>query len=120
MNIYDIARLANVSIATVSRVVNGSPKVSANTRQKVLSVMEEVGYTPNIFARGLGLDSMKTIGILCPDIADIYMANAVSILEKELNLRGYDCILGCSGTLQEDKEKYCQLKCIKKGWKYPN
>ena len=63
MNIYDIAKLANVSIATVSRVVNNSPKVSPKTKEKVLAVMKENEYTPNAFARGLGLGSMKTVGI---------------------------------------------------------
>ena len=51
MNIYDISRLAGVSIATVSRVLNGSDKVSDATRQKVLDIMERNGYTPNAFAR---------------------------------------------------------------------
>ena len=68
INIYDIAKLSGVSIATVSRVVNGSPRVSEKTKQKVLAVMKENDYTPNVFARGLGLDSMKTVGIICPDI----------------------------------------------------
>ena len=70
MNIYDISKKAGVSIATVSRVLNGNEKVSANTRQKVLRVMEEESYSPNAFARGLGLNTMKTIGILCADSSD--------------------------------------------------
>ena len=73
MNIYDIAKLADVSIATVSRVVNNSPKVSAKTKEKVLAIMKENEYTPNAFARGLGLGTMKTVGIICPDISDIYI-----------------------------------------------
>lgn len=83
MNIYDIAKLAGVSIATVSRVVNDSPKVSEKTKAKVRAVMEEQNYTPNVFARGLGLNSMKTVGIVCPDVSDNYMANCVSYLEKD-------------------------------------
>ena len=114
INIYDIAKMSGVSIATVSRVVNGSPKVSEKTKQKVLSIIDEAGYTPNVFARGLGLDSMKTIGILCPDISDTYMAEAVSYLEKHLNEHGYDCILGCSGYDQKDKEKYTRLLLSKR------
>ena len=92
MNIYDIAELAGVSIATVSRVVNGSPRVSEQTRQKVLSVMEENNYTPNVFARGLGLDSMQIIGIICPDVSDSYMASSVAFLERRLRGYDYDCI----------------------------
>ena len=64
MNIYDVSERAGVSIATVSRVLNGNPNVSERTRKKVLAVMDELGYTPNVFARGLGLDTMQTIGIM--------------------------------------------------------
>ena len=114
MNIYDIAKLANVSIATVSRVVNNSPKVSPKTKEKVLAVMKENEYTPNAFARGLGLGSMKTVGIICPNIDDIYMAKAVSYLERNLHAHGYDCILGCSGFKQEEKVDYVRLLLSKK------
>lgn len=103
MNIYDIAKLAGVSIATVSRVVNDSPKVSEKTKAKVRAVMEEQNYTPNVFARGLGLGSMNTVGIVCPDVSDAYMANAVAYLEKSLRRYGYDCILYCSGYEYESK-----------------
>ncbi|MBR5421603.1 MAG: LacI family DNA-binding transcriptional regulator [Lachnospiraceae bacterium] len=104
MNIYDIAKMANVSIATVSRVVNGSDKVSEKTREKVLKVIDEVGYTPNVFAQGLGLNTMHTVGVLVPTIADSYMANAVAHLESELFRNGYDCILSCSGFELEGKQ----------------
>lgn len=114
MNIYDIARMADVSIATVSRVVNGSSKVSEKTKQKVLAVMRENEYTPNVFARGLGLDSMKTVGIICPDISDTYMASAVYCVEQSLHSNGYDCILGCSGFRQKDKENYVKLLLSKR------
>lgn len=114
MNIYDIAKLANVSIATVSRVVNDSPKVSQKTKEKVLAVMKENEYQPNAFARGLGLGTMKTVGIICPDISDTYMAKAVSYLEKSLHDHGYDCILGCSGFKHEEKESYVKMLLSKK------
>ena len=64
MNIYDIARLSGVSIATVSRVMNGSDKVSGKTRRKVLSVIQQEGYTPNLLAQGLGQGTMHAIGIM--------------------------------------------------------
>ncbi|MBQ9643307.1 MAG: LacI family DNA-binding transcriptional regulator, partial [Lachnospiraceae bacterium] len=60
MNIYDIAEMAGVSIATVSRVMSGSDKVSDKTRKKVLSVIEESGYTPNVFAQGLGVGTIHS------------------------------------------------------------
>ena len=67
MTIYDISEKAGVSIATVSRVLNGSNNVSEKTKKKVLDVINQYEYTPNAFARGLGLNTMKTIGIMCAD-----------------------------------------------------
>ena len=78
VNIYDISRHAGVSIATVSRVLNNSPHVSEETRRKVMKVIDGCGYVPNAFARGLGLNTMKTIGLLCPDAADPYLARALA------------------------------------------
>ena len=79
-----------------------------------MDVIKAEGYTPNIFARGLGLDSMKTIGIMCPNIADNYMARAISHLEQNFHEYGYDCILGCSGHTREAKENYVKLLLSKR------
>ncbi|MCR5033515.1 MAG: LacI family transcriptional regulator [Lachnospiraceae bacterium] len=109
MNIYDISEKAGVSIATVSRVINGNAKVSEKTRQKILAIIEETGYTPNAFARGLGLNTMKTIGILCADCSDSYLASAIYHFERELRSHDYDVILCCTGYEQATKEKYLNL-----------
>lgn len=114
MNIYDISKKAGVSIATVSRVLNGNDKVSEKTRQKVLSVMEEESYRPNAFARGLGLNTMKTIGILCADSSDSYLASAVYYLEQELRRFGYDALLCCTGYELEQKQKYLEILLSKR------
>lgn len=103
-----------MSIATVSRVINGSDRVSPRTRQKVLRVIEENGYTPNAFARGLGLNTMHTIGLLCADAADPYLAQAVNDLERRLRQNGYDSLLCCTGYEQETKEKYLSLLLSKR------
>lgn len=114
MTIYDVSEKAGVSIATVSRVLNGSNNVSEQTRQKVLAVIEACGYTPNAFARGLGLNSMNTIGILCADSSDLYLANAIYHIEQELRENNYNCILCCTGYKLEDKQKYLNLLVNKK------
>lgn len=114
MNIYDVSNKAGVSIATVSRVMNGNPNVSDTTRQKVLSVMKELGYTPNIFARGLGLNTMQTIGIMCTDSSDMYLANAVYYTEHELRIHGYDSILCCTGDDLENKKQSLNLLLSKR------
>lgn len=109
MTIYDVANACGVSIATVSRVLNGSDKVSSKTREKVLAAMHEQNYSPNPFARGLGLNSMKMIGILCTDVSDAFFAKAVSLVEHDLRERGLDVILGCTGMELSNKKKYLQL-----------
>lgn len=114
MTIYDISKKAGVSIATVSRVLNNAENVSAETRKKVLAVMEECEYTPNAFARGLGLNSMNTIGILCADSSDLYLANAVYNIEQELRANNYNCILCCTGYKLSDKKKFLSLLVNKK------
>lgn len=114
VTIYDIAKLSGVSIATISRVVNGSPRVSEKTKEKVLAVMKEYNYTPNPFARSLQFNSMRTVGISCSDIADEYMARCVSNIEKKLHEYGYDYMLFCSGYEQSSKEYAIDLLLKKK------
>ncbi len=109
MNIYDISKQAGVSIATVSRVLNGSSNVKPKTRKKVMDIIEKCGYTPNAFARGLGLDSMNSIGIMCADCSDLYLAKAVYYIEGNLRAGGYNCILACSGYKHEGREAALNL-----------
>ena len=106
ITIYDIAQKCNVSIATVSRVLNGSTRVSEKTRAKVLQVMKEMGYKPNPFARGLGLDSMKIVGVICTDVADIFYAYAVSLLEDGLRKHHFDVMLSNTGSDTGHNGKY--------------
>lgn len=109
MTIYDISKLAGVSIATVSRVLNGNSNVKPDTKKKVLDIMEQYGYTPNAFARGLGLNTMKTIGILCADSSDIYLAKAIYFIERSLRAGGYHSILCCTGYDLQDKRNALNL-----------
>ncbi len=114
MTIYDISEKAGVSIATVSRVLNGSNNVSEKTKKKVLDVINQYEYTPNAFARGLGLNTMKTIGIMCADSSDLYLAKAIYFLEQQLRTNGYDSILCCTGYNLEDKISSMNLLINKK------
>lgn len=105
MNIYNIAEKAGVSIATVSRVLNSSSHVSEKTRQRVLAVMEKEKYVPNAFARGLGLDTMRMIGVMCTDVSDMFYASAVSCIEKLLRQQNRDIVLCCTGNSLEAKKR---------------
>ncbi len=114
MTIYDISEKAGVSIATVSRVLNGNRNVSEKTKQKVLNVIQQCGYTPNAFARGLGLNTMNLIGIMCADSSDLYLAKAIYFLERKLREGGYDSILCCTGYDLEPKAASMDLLLTKK------
>lgn len=114
VTIYDISKKSGVSIATVSRVLNQYNNVNPETRERVMQVMDEMGYKPNAFARGLGLDTMKTIGILCADSSDIYLAKAVYHIEEQLRSNQYDSLLCCTGYNSDDKRKALDLLISKK------
>ena len=114
LTIYDISEKAGVSIATVSRVLNGSSKVKESTRKKIMDIIDEYGYTPNSSARAMGLKSMQTIGILCADSSDIFLAKAVYYLEQNLQASGYEAILCCTGYNLDVKKNYANLILSKK------
>ncbi|MDR1532133.1 MAG: LacI family transcriptional regulator [Clostridiales bacterium] len=105
MNIHDIAALSGVSAATVSRVINNSQNVSPEKREAVLRAMSEADYIPNAFAGGIGRNAMRIVGILVTDVANLYYATAVSLLEKELRELGFDVLLCCTGTRLQDKKE---------------
>ena len=112
MNIYDVSREANVSAATVSRVINGSSKVSPATRKKVLDVIHKSGYIPNAFAQGLSHDTMRTVGILCVDPSDPNACGNFSMgigyVQRELRGFDYDTVIYCVGYDMEDKASCLQ------------
>ena len=78
VNIYDVAKQSGVSIATVSRVLNGSAKVRPVTAARVHAAMNELSFSPNIFAQSLQTNSMRVLTVLTVDISDVYFAVAVS------------------------------------------
>lgn len=105
MNIYDIAEKCGVSIATVSRVLNNNPNVSATTRARVMAVMEEEKYTPNAFARGLGTGSMKMVGVLCSTIRDPHHAEMLAYVEEHLRQGGMHLLLRYAGETAEESRQ---------------
>ncbi|MBD1388674.1 LacI family DNA-binding transcriptional regulator [Neiella sp. HB171785] len=80
--IKDIAKVAGVSTATVSRVVNNGPKVGPKTRDKIIQIMHELGYTPNANARALVTRKSKTIGVVIPEISDPFFASLATGVEQ--------------------------------------
>ncbi|WP_448376232.1 LacI family DNA-binding transcriptional regulator [Fervidobacterium sp.] len=92
-NIRDVARMANVSIATVSRVINGSENVSDETRKKVLNAMKKLNYKPMMSFKTNERQLFKTIGILFPDIRGYHYSDIVMAIEEYAYSKGFDIML---------------------------
>lgn len=102
----DVAREAGVSLMTVSRVVNQRTDVSSSTREKVLDVIERLGYRPSSIARGLVTKHTSTLGIIVPDIANPFFAALVRGAEHQAYAEGYNVFL-CN--TDEDPKREVQV-----------
>lgn len=103
VTIYDVAREAGVSMATVSRVVNGNKNVKENTRKKVLEVIERLDYRPNAVARGLASKKTTTVGVVIPNITNSYFATLAKGIDDIAEMYKYNIILTNSDE-DDDKE----------------
>lgn len=83
--IKDVAKHADVSIATVSRVINNSPLASAKARMKVMQAIKELGYEPNALARGLVSRKSNSIGVLIPDVSNFFFAEVFRGMEDAVH-----------------------------------
>ncbi len=92
--IFEVARTAGVSIATVSRVANGTARVRPRTEARVRAAMERLGYRPHALARGLAARRSHTIGLLITDILDPYFAEIVRGAQERAESVGYVVLLG--------------------------
>lgn len=88
--IYDIAKQAGVSIATVSRVFNQSNSVSERTRKKVMDVAEAVGYHPQAYAQGLASKKSNTIMVVVPVISNYFFMEVLGGIQDKLSELGYE------------------------------
>ncbi len=101
--IYDVAREAGVSMATVSRVLNDTAVVKEDTKKRVLDAIAKLSYRPNAVARGLASKRTKTIGVIVPDVSAAFMAELVRGIEDVARMYNYHIILcNSDGTLQRE------------------
>lgn len=103
-NIYDVARQAGVSIATVSRVLNGSQLVRPRTRERVLAVARSLDYHPNGLARGLVMKQTGLIALIVPDISNPFFPEVARGVEDAASAAGYSVIL-CNSDGEESKQE---------------
>jgi DNA-binding LacI/PurR family transcriptional regulator len=102
--IYTVAKRAGVSIATVSRVLNNSDRITAETRAKVLEAMQELGYRPSAAARGLARSTTETIALLFPEVSGPFFSEIIRGIETEARRHRYHLLIyGLHGAGQEDQ-----------------
>lgn len=105
ITIQDVAEKANVSVATVSRVMNGNYPVKAETRETVLKVIKELNYIPNMQARELTKQKSTTIGVVVPSINNMFFTELVYGIENELKTNSLSIILACTNGDSDEEQK---------------
>ncbi|AZR74901.1 hypothetical protein BBF96_10665 [Anoxybacter fermentans] len=114
ITLKDIAKKAGVSESTVSRVLNGIPKASSETRDKILKIAKELGYYPNDVARSLAKQKTHIIGLIVSDIANPYFASVIGGVEEVASLKGYSLIISATGGKEKEELKYIKILKEKK------
>ncbi len=112
--IKDVAKLADVSVGTVSRYLNGY-KIKEANRKKIEAAIERLQFTSNPMARGLRTNKTFTVGVLIPRITDIFCTQVIEGIEEILNPLNYGIVI-CSAndslTQQAEKLTYLKNKCV--------
>ena len=107
ITISDVAKKANVSVATVSRVMNGNYPVKEETKNIVLKAIEELNYIPNMQAKELTKRVSNTIGIISPSINNMFFPEVINGIQSKLSKSNYSLILNCSNNDIRD-----EIRCI--------
>lgn len=102
--ISDVAKLAGVSITTVSRVINDNYPVSVKAKKKVNTAIEELGFRPNLLARSLIQDKTQTIGVLTPSIENLFFSEVIKGIDSFVKDKDYRSFL-CNTEGDPDQEK---------------
>ncbi|MCC2979000.1 LacI family DNA-binding transcriptional regulator [Sphingomonas sp. IC4-52] len=103
--IRDVARRAAVSVASVSRALNGASNVHPDTRARVLAAADELGYVPHAGARSLSLARTHAIGVVLPDLHGEFFSEMIRGLDREASVRGYHLLLS---NIQPDRDHAVQ------------
>jgi LacI family transcriptional regulator len=113
ITIKDIAKKADVSASTVSRVLNETLPVKKETKEKIMKIINELNYYPDSLARSLRVGSTKTIGIIIPDISNPFFSMLVKGAEDYLRKQNYSTII-CNSNNKKEDEKIVKLLLEKK------
>lgn len=108
LRIAEVARRASVSTATVSRVLNGNPRVGGDYRERVMRAVAELGYRPNRLARNLRMQRTATIGVVVADIENPHFSEAIRAVEDAAFADGYRVLVCNTDESPEKQRAYLQ------------
>lgn len=114
VSIGDVAAVAHVSTATVSRAIRGLPRVNPATRARILAVAEELGYVASPSASGLATGRTRTIGVVTPFVERWYFARCIEGLDRELRTGSYNLLLFSLGGYGRDRERLFHTNMVRK------
>ena len=109
VNIYDVAERAGVGIGTVSRVLNNSEKVKAETRDKILEVMQELNYRPNKVAQNLAKQKANAIAVIVPSFIDHFFVEVLKGIQDALTAENIDLVLHKIDLNEERMDKILEI-----------
>ena len=109
VTLKDVAKVANVSFTTVSRALSGNPEISNDTRDRILKICEEMGYTTNYIARSMIKKKTELIGLIVPSIDNPFMSELAYYIEVTARRSGYNLILCNSHPDLMQEQKVMQL-----------
>ncbi|KRL64006.1 LacI family DNA-binding transcriptional regulator [Lactobacillus psittaci] len=112
VKLTDVAKLANVSPTTVSRVINNYGYISEKTRKKVFDAMNKLNYQPNSLARSLQGKKTQLVGAIVPSLTNPFFAELVSRIEEILNQKNYKLIL-CNAAQDSSQKERAYLNMLK-------
>src|SRR4029079_3062032 len=113
-NIYDVAKRARVSVATVSAVLNESAFVSDALKTRVHAAVDALGYHPNLLARSMAKQRTQTVGMIVPDIANPFFPEVVRGAEDTAHAGGYTLLIASSDNDLKKEEVYLRLFLAKR------
>ncbi|MBQ9210477.1 MAG: LacI family DNA-binding transcriptional regulator [Clostridia bacterium] len=109
LSVIDIAEMAGVSVATVSRVINQNGRFSKETEDRVKEIIRKYNYQPNQLARGMRVSKTKIVGILVPDITNEFFANITLELQKQLLDNDYLTMICNTNEMKELEAKQINM-----------
>ena len=109
VNIAEIAKLANVSSATVSRVINNSDKVSEKTKKRINEIIKKYGYEPNLLGRHLRTKETKLILVIMTTIANSFFSRVIDGIDREAHKYGYSIMLCITNDNRQSEQNYLNL-----------